>query len=199
MVPEVGQGFKQHKWKFCKQKWRYMMIYGDFNNNNWNLLICVGFGLFHRTLHCGLWMLWILSGTTCWGHPNCVRKGRHVFELITKYKMGGSQPWEYPQIIHWLVVTGTWLDDMTFPSYWEWNSHPNWLIFFKMVETTNQSMFIGLSFTKPFRCTHDLRPAIPSGSASWNDEHVWRQTETDKKCVCVCLKSSVIYVSTSLD
>jgi len=27
------------------------------------------------------------------------------------------------KISTWLVVTGTWI--MTFPSYWEWNNHPN--------------------------------------------------------------------------
>jgi hypothetical protein len=25
----------------------------------------------------------------------------------------------------WLVVTGTMEWSMTFPSYWEWNNHPN--------------------------------------------------------------------------
>ena len=31
-------------------------------------------------------------------------------------------PWDGAPGHHiWLVVTGTWLDDMTFPSSWEWN------------------------------------------------------------------------------
>ena len=38
-----------------------------------------------------------------------------------------------------LVVTGTMEWIMTFPSYWEWNNHPNWLIFFRGVETNNQT------------------------------------------------------------
>jgi len=32
-----------------------------------------------------------------------------------------------------LEVTGTMEWIMTFPSYWEWNNHPNWLIFFRGV------------------------------------------------------------------
>ena len=38
--------------------------------------------------------------------------------------------WEYRNGGDKVVVTGTMEIYMTFPSYWEWNNHPNWRTFF---------------------------------------------------------------------
>ena len=38
--------------------------------------------------------------------------------------------WEYRNGWDKVVVTGTMEIYMTFPSYWEWNNHPNWRTFF---------------------------------------------------------------------
>ena len=46
------------------------------------------------------------------------------------------------EMVIWLVVTGTWMD--YFSIYWEFHD-PNWLIFFRGVETTNQCWFQYLS------------------------------------------------------
>ena len=53
----------------------------------------------------------------------------------------------YTYLYHiWLVVTGTMEFYMTFPSYWEWNNHPNLRTpsFFRGVGLNHQPGYIGL-------------------------------------------------------
>ena len=65
-----------------------------------------------------------------WNTPedsqDCVAKKRDTRFCFLKSR--GKHP-------NWLVVTGTWL--VFFHDYWECH-HPNWLIFFRVFETTNQ-------------------------------------------------------------
>ena len=55
-------------------------------------------------------------------------------------KKGGFVSWKILEMDDWLVV---WLPFFIFP--YIGNNHPNWLIFFRGVQTTNQMIKIGVS------------------------------------------------------
>ena len=79
--------------------------------------------------HCEL-IIWLLMGlmNISWTYYE------HIMNILWTYYMIVNG---YHEHIIWLVVTGTWL--IFFQIYWE-RHHPNWLIFFRGVETstTNQ-------------------------------------------------------------
>ena len=84
----------------------------------------------------------------CMGHLRAGKKHKKNLEVLCKVSR-----WSFSS--NWFPISGWWWleHDLYFPIYWECH-HPNWLIFFRGVQTTNQILCL---YVFPKHCATEVK------------------------------------------